>query len=350
MVNRTNPGQNHLLSRHRGRRLKRVVGTIVCYVGIALLTAWSALALSFDLPQLHLRAPAAAVYLLLTGFVIHSFKSNSARFLAALVGCVLVAAWWFTLKPSSDGPWQPDVSQLASIEIQGNHAVIHNLRQCNYRAELDYTCQWTTRELDLSRIQGLDLFMDYWGSPWIAHTLLSFDFGGGQHVVFSIEQRKRPGQTYSSLRGFFRQYTLIAVVSDERDVIRLRTNYRHGEDVYLYHTRATPEFARSLFLSYADLANRLYGRPQWYNAITRNCSTEIYTLQAMKHQPRDWRILLNGKGDEMLYQQGELAGDLPFPELKRLAFINPAARAADQDPDFSVRIRENRPGFPTPAE
>lgn len=234
--------------------------------------------------------------------------------------------------------------------MQGDRAIIHNFRQCDYRAELDYTCQWTTRKVDLSHIRGLDLFMDYWGSPWIAHTLLSFDFGEGQHIVFSIEQRKRPGQTYSNVRGFFRQYTLISIVSDERDVIRLRTNYRKGEDIYLYHTRATPEFARSLFLSYADLTNRLHDRPQWYNALTRNCTTEIYTLQAMKHQPRDWRILLNGRGDQMLYEQGELAGDLPFPELKHRAYINPAARAADQDPNFSARIRENRPGFPKPPK
>jgi hypothetical protein len=65
----------------------------------------------------------------------------------------------------------------------------------------------------------------------------------------------------------------------------------------------------------------------------------------MKNQPHDWRILLNGKADEMEYEQGELAGDLPFAELKKRAYINPAARAANEDPQFSARIRDGRPGF-----
>jgi hypothetical protein len=336
-----------MISQHlRTRRLARITGAIVCYPVISLLVAWPALALAFDLPSHPLRVAGSVSYIALSAGIFYALHTNLGRlFLAAFLGCALVAAWWFTLKPSNDGPWQPDVSRVASIEVDGDQAIIHNFRQCDYRAELDYTCHWTTREVDLSRLRGLDLFMDYWGSPWIAHTLLSFDFGEGEHIVFSIEQRKRPGQTYSSIRGFFRQYTLISIVSDERDVIRLRTNYRQGEDVYLYHTRATPEFARTLFLSYADLTNHLAAQPQWYNALTRNCTTEIYTLQAMRHQPRDWRILANGKGDEMLYEQGELAGDLPFAELKRRAYINPAARAADRAPDFSARIRENRPGF-----
>ena len=54
--------------------------------------------------------------------------------------------------------------------------------------------------------------------------------------VRSIETRKTIGETYSAVRGLYRQYTLIYVVADERDSIRVRTNYRHGEDVYLYRT------------------------------------------------------------------------------------------------------------------
>ena len=57
------------------------------------------------------------------------------------------------------------------------------------------------------------------------------------------------------------------------------------------------------------------------------------------------RLLLNGKSDEFAYQYGRLAGDLPFEALKAQAHINDAARAADQDPDFSVRIRQGRAGF-----
>ena len=165
-------------------------------------------------------------------------------------------------------------------------------------------------------------------------------------ALICFETRRQKGQTYSAFLGFFRQFTLISVVSDERDLVRVRTNYRHGEDLYLYHTTATPEFAQSLFLNYTGMTNELHDHPQWYNAVTHNCTTEIYTLKSMKDQPLDWRILLNGKADEMAYQRGMIAtGGLPFKELKQRAWINPAARAANDDPDFSQRIRENRPGF-----
>ena len=126
----------------------------------------------------------------------------------------------------------------------GSEVTIHNLRDCDYRAEFDYTCQWLTRTVDLDQIEGLDLFMNYWGSPLIAHTILSFHVRGETPIAFSIETRRQVGQMYSALLGFFRQFTLISVVGDERDLVRVRTNYRHGEDLYLYRTSATPAFAR----------------------------------------------------------------------------------------------------------
>jgi hypothetical protein len=327
------------------RMISHGIVTAFSYACIALLTCWSTLALYFDLPIVRMRVLSAVLYLLITAALLCLAKRNLYRLLACLLCCVLVASWWLTLKPSKDEPWQADVSRLASVDLNHDHAVIHNFRQCDYRAELDYTCNWSTRDVDLSQIEGVDLFMDYWGSPWIAHTIVSFDLGNGQHVAFSLETRKQIGQSYSAIRGFFRQYTLISVVSDERDLVRLRTNYRRGEDLYLYRTRATPSFARSLFLNYAGVTNQLAEQPQWYNAITHNCTTEIFTFQTMKSQPYDWRILLNGKADEMEYEQGELLGNLPFAELKKRAYINSAARAANADPQFSARIRAGRPGF-----
>jgi hypothetical protein len=327
------------------RRFVCLLKTIGICTAIALMTLWSMLALLFDLPFAHARILAACAYLLIIVAVLYFARRTWQRFTGCLLCFAMVFSWWLTLQPSNNEPWQNDVSRLASIDIANNHAIIHNFRQCDYRAELDYTCTWSTLDVDLAQIQGVDLFMNYWGSPWIAHTIVSFDLGHGQHVAFSIETRKQVGQTYSAVRGFFRQYTLISVVSDERDLIRLRTNYRHGEDLYLYHTRATPAFARSLFLDYAGMTNRLYSHPQWYNAVTHNCTTEIFAFQTMKDHPFDWRILLNGKADEMEYQRGELEGNLPFKELKQRAYINPSARAADKDPQFSVTIRDDRLGF-----
>ena len=85
--------------------------------------------------------------------------------------------------------------------------------RCDYRAQFDYTCRWEARTYDLSQLRGVDTYIVYWGSPWIAHTMLSFEFGKDEYIVFSIETRKELGQFYSAIRGFFRQYELISLLS-----------------------------------------------------------------------------------------------------------------------------------------
>ena len=136
-------------------------------------------------------------------------------------------------------------------------------------------------------------------------------------------------------------------MADERDVIRVRTNYRKGEDIYLYRLNIGTEQARGRFVEYLATLNQLHAKPRWYNAAATNCTTSIRSQRAAaKRSTWDWRILVNGKGDEMLYQNGTLrTGGLPFDELKKRSLINPAAQAANDAPDFSARIRENAPSF-----
>jgi hypothetical protein len=263
-----------------------------------------------------------------------------------LFACVL--GWWLTLEPSNEGNWQGDVAQTPWAEVDGDKVTIHNFRNFGYITESNYIPHWETRTVDLSQLQFVDFYMDYWGFPAIAHTMVSFEFANSLPVVMSIETRKQVGQSYSAILGFFRQYTLIYVIGDERDIIRVRTNYRN-EDLYLFRSRSIPSGGRKIFLSYLESANRLRVQPQWYNALDSNCTTDILP-HAAAVGTRDpirfnWRIVLNGYIDEMLYQDGVLAGDLPFDELKRRALIDQAAKAAGDSPDFSRLIRVNRPGF-----
>jgi hypothetical protein len=267
--------------------------------------------------------------------------------LVVFAGFVVVLAWWLMLKPSSDRGWQPDVAQTAWAEIDGDVVTLHNIRNFDYRTATDYTPRWETRTVRLSKLTGIDIAITYWGSPWMAHPIVSFQFADAPPVCFSIETRKEVGEGYSTIGGFYRRFELIYIVADERDVIRLRTNFRDGEDVYLYRLSATREKARERFLEYITVLNELHARPRWYNAATGNCTTSIRTQHAASERaPWDWRMLVNGKGDEMLFERGALAADgLGFAELRRQALINPAALSAGGDPDFSRRIREGRAGF-----
>ena len=190
----------------------------------------------------------------------------------------------------------------------------------------------------------MDLFLVTWGSPHIAHTMVSFGFLNGDYVCFSIETRKEKGEAYSAVKGLFRQFELTYIIADERDLVRLRTNYRQGEEACLYRVRMTPEQGRTLLLDYLERANALRARAEWYNAVTDNCTTGIRTQRAAAdRQPWDWRMLINGHLDQLLYERGTIATNLPFAELKKRSLVNARAKAADQDPAFSQRIRQNLP-------
>jgi hypothetical protein len=323
-------------------KILRFFAYVLALIAAVLCLAWAFGALYFDFPK---AGAFAAILFAIALLAIVIFVRGKLLKLAIVVGAfAVVVSWWLTLKPSNDRAWQPDVAQTAWAEIKGDEMTIHNMRNCDYRTATDFTPHWETRTVRLSQITGMDVAINYWGSPWIAHPVVTFRFADGLPLCFSIETRKTLGQQYSTLEGFYRQYTLIYVVADERDCIRLRTNYRR-EDVYLYHTLASPAQARQRFREYINTVNVLHQSPRWYNAVTSNCTTSIRAQRAANlRAPLDWRILLNGKADEMLYQDHAVAtGGLSFTELKQRSLINERARAADNDPNFSRVIREGLP-------
>ena len=309
-----------------------------------LLTLWAVAALYFDATVSWLRLPLTAVYGL--GMLAVLAWVRPRRLAAGICagGFVLVLAWWLSLKPSNQRDWQPDVAILPYAENTGNQVTIHNIRNCDYRTETDFDVRYYDRTFNLESLRTVDLFLVTWGSPHIAHTMVSFGFREGDYICFSIETRKEKGEAYSAVKGLFRQFELTYIIADERDLVRLRTNYRQGEDVYLYRVRVTPEQGRTLFLDYLKRANALRERAEWYNAVTDNCTTAIRTQRAAAdRQPWDWRMLVNGHLDELLYERGIIATNLPFAELKKQSLVNARARGADQDPAFSKRIRQSLP-------
>lgn len=314
-----------------------------------LLTIWAAAALLYDSPFPALRLPAAIVYLIVVLGALVLLRRSYSGLLVAFAAFAVVVVWWLSIKPSNNRDWQADNAQTAYADINGDQITIHNFRNCDYRTEEDYTCHWETRSYNLSNLKSADLFITWWGSPWIAHPIASFDFGNQGYVAMSIETRDVIGQSYSAIRGFFRQYELTYIASDERDVIRLRTNYRKHEEVYIFRTTLKPQLAEKIFLDYLQRANQLHAKPEWYNAITNNCTTNIAVSAAEAQDTStrwDWRILLNGKMDEMMYDHHTLVtGGLSLPALKAQAHINAAAQAAGDSPDFSQLIRKGRVGF-----
>jgi len=315
-------------------------------LAVAALTGWGTLALAVVGPGGERgRLVLAAVYGLAgLAAILALLARRRLRVALPVFGVALVAflGWWGSIKPSNERDWQPEVARLAYATIEGDLVTVHNIRNFDYRTETDFTPAYYDRTFNVSKLDSGDLIAVYWMGPAIAHLFLSFGFGD-DHLAISIEARKEKGEGYSSAKGFFRQYELVYVVADERDVVRVRTNYRKDppEDVYLYPVRVPRENIRRLFLEYMRKINALRERPQFYNTLTTNCTTAI--LMNTRVNPDSlrlsWKVLLSGYAPEYAYDSGRLDRSLPFEELRRRSRVNAAAQAADQAPDFSRRIR-----------
>jgi len=324
------------------------VGLTVLALLVAAIGVWGALLLEYAGPRSDVLRTA-----LVAGFALAAVATLIALFVRRwrwpalgvyVVLCAGLAVLWSSLKPTNDRDWQTDLAVLARATIEGDKVTIHNIRNFDYRSETDYTSSYYDKTFDLMELRSLDIVTSYWTGPAIAHVFVSFGFVGDDYLAISIEVRKPKGEGYSTLKGFFRQYELIYIVADERDLIRLRTNYRRDppEHVYLYRTNSSIEAKRRLFLEYMRMINALETQPEFYNTLTTNCTTSIWTMSHVNpgSVPLNWKILVSGYAPEYLYERGRLeTRGLSFPELNELAHVNARAQAADKAADFSRRIR-----------
>ena len=326
---------------------------LLAVVGIGA-TAWGVLAIHYsDIGRDGLRAALAVAFAVFGVLALGAFTQPRTRWWAAATFALvflLLLAWWSRIPASNDRDWAPEYAVLPRATVEGDRVTLHNVRNFDYRTETDFTPRYEERTYDLGRLDSLDLVASYWMGEAIAHVMLSFGFGGEDFVAVSIETRRERTEGYSTIAGFFKQYELFYVVADERDLIRLRTNYREDppEDVYVYRTDGRPEEIRRVFLDYLREVNSLAERPQWYNTLTTNCTTAIVTHLRVNPgaAPMSWKVLLSGYAPLYAWERGALDTSLPFDALKRRSRVNGAAQAADQAPDFSRRIRE---GLPVPA-
>ncbi|MEZ6111268.1 MAG: DUF4105 domain-containing protein [Pirellulaceae bacterium] len=247
------------------------------------------------------------------------------------------------LAPSNDRPWRDDLAVLSTASIQRDQVTIRNIRNCSYVTEDDYEVDHYDKSFQLAELRGVDfIVVPFKEAPTLAHTMLSFDFGQSGHVVVSVEARLEKGEAYSPLAGSARQYELMYVIGDERDLIRLRTQVR-DVDVFLYRTNATPEQSREILVDILRRANQLARQPEFYDSLTNNCTSNI-VMHVNRVRPNrvplaDLRLLLPGYADQMAYDLGLLDTSRPFADLRREAQINYLARTYVDDPEFSERIR-----------
>ena len=309
-----------------------------------LLVAWGTLAIYYS------NLPWAGPRLILAGafcaFAIWALWVSRwrRRFAAFAIAYLAVLVWWTTIRPSHERPWRQEVAVMPQATVDGDRVRISGFRNFEYRSRDDFTPHYEEREFLLSQLTSVDFYVSYWKEGPVGHTFLSFNFENALPLCISIETRPEEGEGFDPLASLFKQFELIYVVGDERDLVRLRTDHR-DEDVYLYRLRIPPEKARQLLLVYLERINDLADRAEFYHLLSNSCTINIvrYANRAGRTGRLDFRHVLNGLIDRYLYHAGFLDSALPFEELRQRSWINDDAKAAGNAPDFSERIRSALP-------
>ena len=331
---------------HRGF-LSRFLGWLIAAVWFlyrVVLIVWATLAIYYsNLPWAGLRLALAIAF---AAFAIWAvWLSPQRRMSVALILLYLgVVAWWISISPSHDRQWRPEVAVMPRAYIDGDRVRLTGVRNFEYRTRDDFTVRYEEREVSLSHLTALDFYVSYWSEGLVGHTFLSFMFDNAPPLSISIETRPEVGEGFAPIASLFKQFELIYVVGDERDLVGVRTNHRH-ETVYLYRLNASADDERRLLLVYLARINELADRPEFYHLLSNSCTINIvrYMNAAGRVGRFDIRHLLNGLIDSYLYHSGRVDTSLPFDELRRRSLINGAAHAADGAPDFSERIRASLP-------
>jgi hypothetical protein len=270
------------------------------------------------------------------------------RVRASLLLFVLVlvlGTWaWLRIQPSNTRNWAVGQEHLPHVDFTGHAVTIHNLRDFVYdSAGLTLQRNYRSTTYDLDRIETVWFVLAPFepDNRGPAHSFLSFGFSDSQFVSISVEARKEKGETYSILKGMLKRYEIMYVVGSETDLIKLRV--ARGDDVYLYPIKASKEKVRALFVQMLERANALQQKPEFYNTITNNCTTNILkhaNSVATRKIPYGREVLLPGYADELARELGLIDTDLPIEEARRRFHINSKARQAWSDARFSLAIRD----------
>jgi len=316
---------------------------------VVILTAlWSVCAIYLaKSPAYSIRIIAASVFILSN---ITVFLNTKRRwYFLVFFGSTFIAViiWWSLIPPSNNRNWADQTSVLSYAAFSNNFVTVHNVRNFDYKSKKEFTTNYYTKTYNLNKLKKLYLVVSYWdNNRAIAHTMLDFEFENGDCLVLSVEVRREKGEEYSAFKGLFKMNEIIYILADERDVIRLRTNFEN-EKVYLYPLRFSDVKIRMLLVDILNKVNKLKEKPEFYNAITENCTVSLVNHFAnISENKKKFYIeyLLNGFLDWRLYENGVIETKLPPKEAKQTYFISDIAKETGSDANFSKKIRAHLPG------
>lgn len=311
-------------------------------IAVPVLLIWCTLVIKYTFPNplkdiLAILFPIAGILTLLT------MKDLTKSLKIFSSACLLIMIYYLSISPSLNRNWTEDVAILPEIIIDKKQIHIKNFRNFSYKSKNDFSKTYEDRSYNLEDIEGTDFIISYWDSHrYIGHTFVSFRFKNQAPLSISVEVRKEKGEKYHPVKGLFKQYELIYVVGDERDLISLRTNHR-AEETFLYPLNLDQSQSKIFLLSLLKGAQKVRKTPSFYHSLHQNCTTTL--VNHINDVPNfkvevTLDLVLNGLSDYAVYKMEGVPNDLEFAVLKRCCYISKLARALPLDKSYSIKLRK----------
>jgi hypothetical protein len=338
------------------------VGAVLRWTGRAiangawwLLGIWTVLAAHFTAP-----GPAWLSYVVVVAVVVLYALAQRERFrffrwgstawrdkrfsTFSLLFSALYAVYYFGfIRPDNSQVWSLEQDRKPVVSIERDTVNVKNVRNFTWRSDADFDMGWYERTYDLSKLDSMYYVvasLPHWEA--VAHVFVCFAFSDGQHVAISVEGHRLKGRPYGAVSSMFRQFQLIYIIGDERDVVGLRGAI-WKDPVYFYPARTTNERKRALFVDMITRAHSLEDHPEFYNLIVNNCMNNItYHLRRLggRPLPSDLELLLTGMSDQAAYRLGYIDTDLPFEKARQVFRVDKWMQHTPLDEDFSQRLRD----------
>lgn len=324
----------------RGPSIFRFIGHAVFGIVTVVGAFWVWGALSVQLSKTPYNIAISVLILTTIIAIALRFRARRLGWICFFLAAAIVALWYQSVKPSNQRDWAFDVAHGVGASLDGDIVTLSNVRNFVWSDENTAEEFWENRTLDLSELQSVDMFTSVWDNPNIAHLLISFGFADGQRVAFSVETRKESHEEFNIRGGFFRQFEIVLLAATEEDIVKVRTNHRQ-EDVRIYPVDLSRKQRRDLFLSYVQLAQDLEEQPKFYNTLTANCTTIVFSLARVikPGMSLDWRLILSGHLPELVDKLGGFKDGISIEQRIKAAGITEKA-AAYVGPDYSAAIRK----------
>lgn len=319
------------------------------------LGAWTALAAFYTAPgpawlSYVLAIVFFAIYVLAqrerTQFVSWAAASwREKRFSTLAVSITALYAVYYVgfVRPDNSQVWSLEQDRKPVVTIDGDTVQVKNVRNFTWRTEDDCDIGWYERTYDLSKLNSMHYVvasMPHWEA--VAHVFVCFGFSDGQHVAISVEGHRLKGRSYGIVSSMFRQFQLIYIIGDERDVVGLRGAV-WKVPVYFYPARTTQERKRAIFVDMMERAHSLEEEPEFYHLILNNCMNNIlHHLRRLggRPLPSDLQVLLTGISDRVAYRLGYIDTDLPFDQARQAFRVDQWMQHTPLDEGFSQRLLE----------